>query len=93
MRANNAEVAQLALVPLLLLVASQSVVKMQVYSEADFDVFLPAGAGRHVAQTGVKFGMEEWTFGGPLLHAKFHPRRCLTGAARRHLQLISRTLD
>jgi len=24
---------------------------------------------------GVKFGMEEWTF-GPLLHAKFHAHRC-----------------
>jgi len=30
-----------------------------------------APQGRHVAPTGVKFGMEE-----PLLHAKFHPRRC-----------------
>ena len=28
-----------------------------------------------VAPMGVKFGMEEGTF-GPLLHAKFHPYRC-----------------
>ena len=37
-----------------------------------------APQGRHVAPMGVKFGMEEGTGGdfGPLLHAKFHPRRC-----------------
>ena len=34
-----------------------------------------APQGRHVAPMGVKFGMEEGTF-GPLLHAKFHPHRC-----------------
>ena len=44
-----------------------------VYSEADFEVFAPQG--RHVAPMGVKFGMEEGTF-GPLLLAKFHPHRC-----------------
>jgi len=32
-----------------------------VYSEADFEVFGPQG--RHVAPMGVKFGMEEGTFG------------------------------
>ena len=36
-------------------------------------VFAPQG--RHVAPMGVKFGMEEGTF-GPILHAKFHPHRC-----------------
>jgi len=39
------------------------------YSEADLEVFHPAG--RHVAPMGVKFGME-----GPLLHAKWHPHWC-----------------
>ena len=34
-----------------------------------------APQGQHVAPMGVKFGMEEGTF-GPLLHAKFHPHRC-----------------
>jgi len=38
-----------------------------VYSEADFEVFRPAGATR--CTDGVKFGMEE----GTVLHAKFHP--------------------
>ena len=37
-----------------------------VYSEADFEVFRPAGATR--CTDGVKFGMEE--------DAKFHPHRC-----------------
>ena len=47
-----------------------------VYSEADFEVFRPAGATR--CTDGVKFGMEEGLEGtfGPLLHAKFHPHRC-----------------
>ena len=36
-------------------------------------VFRPAGATR--CTDGVKFGMEEGTY-GPLLHAKFHPHRC-----------------
>ena len=36
-----------------------------VYSEADFEVFHPAGATR--CTDGTK---------GPLLHAKFHPHRC-----------------
>ena len=36
-----------------------------VYSEADFEVFRPAGATR--CTDGVKFG---------LLQAKFHPNRC-----------------
>ena len=44
-----------------------------IYSEADFEVFCPAGAAR--CTDGVKFGMEEGT-GRPLLHAKFHPHRC-----------------
>jgi len=43
------------------------------YSEADFQVFRPHGW--HVAPAGVKFGMEEGTF-GPLLYAKLHPHRC-----------------
>jgi len=33
-----------------------------------------APQGRHVAPTGVKFGVEEGE--GPLLHAKFYPHRC-----------------
>ena len=49
-----------------------------VYSEADFEVFHPAGATR--CTDGVKFGMEEGTFGKQggegreveCLHAKFH---------------------
>jgi len=41
-----------------------------VYSEADFEVFRPAGATR--CTDGVKFGTEEGTY-GPLLRAKFHP--------------------
>ena len=44
-----------------------------IYSEADFEVFRPAG--RHVAPMGVKFGTEEGTEGS-LLHAKFHPHHC-----------------
>ena len=44
-----------------------------VYSEANFEVFRPAGATR--CTDGGKFGMEEGTE-GPLLHAKFHPHRC-----------------
>ena len=44
-----------------------------VYSEADFEVFRPAGATRCTD------GGEIWHGGGtegPLLHAKFHPHRC-----------------
>ena len=44
-----------------------------VYSEADFEVFRPAGAKRCTD------GGEIWHAGGsfgPLLHAKFHPHRC-----------------
>jgi len=44
-----------------------------VYSEADFEVFRPAGATRCTDE--VKFGMEEGTE-GPLHHAKFHLHRC-----------------
>ena len=44
-----------------------------MYSEADFEVFRPAGA-THCTDA-VKFGVEEKTF-GPLLHAQFHPHRC-----------------
>jgi len=40
------------------------------YSEADLEVFRPAGATR--CTDGVKFGMEEGTE-DPLLHAEFHP--------------------
>jgi len=32
--------------------------------------------GQHVAPMGLKFGMEEGTSFGPLLHAKFHHHRC-----------------
>jgi len=49
-----------------------------VYSEADFEVFRPAGATRctvHGAPMKVKFGTEEGTQ-GLLVHAKFHPYRC-----------------
>ena len=43
-----------------------------VYSEADFEVFRPAGATRCTD------GGEIWHGGGDLglLHAKFHPHRC-----------------
>ena len=44
-----------------------------VYSEADFEVFRPAGG------TPCTDGGEIWRGGGtfgPLLHAKFHPHRC-----------------
>ena len=41
-----------------------------VYSEADFEVFCPAGATRCTD------GDEIWHGGSPLLHAKFHPHRC-----------------
>jgi len=43
-----------------------------IYSEADFEVFRPAGAIRCT-----DWG-EIWHGGGdqPLLHAKFHPNRC-----------------
>jgi len=41
-----------------------------IYSEADFEVFRPAGATRCTD------GGEIWHGGGPLLHAKFHPHRC-----------------
>jgi len=40
-----------------------------VYSEADFEVFRPAGATRCTD------GGEIW-HGGPLLRAKFYPHRC-----------------
>jgi len=40
-----------------------------VYSEANFEVFRPAGATRCTD------GDEIW-HGGPLLRAKFHPHRC-----------------
>jgi len=38
-----------------------------IYSEADFEVFRPAGATRCTD------GGEIWRRGPPLLHAKFHP--------------------
>ena len=41
-----------------------------VYSEADFEVFRPAGATRCTD------GGEIWHGGGDLFHAKFHPHRC-----------------
>jgi len=41
-----------------------------VYSEADFEVFRPAGVTRCTD------GSEIWHGGGPVLHAKFHPHRC-----------------
>jgi len=44
-----------------------------IYSDADFEVFRPAGATRCTDR--VKFGTEEGTE-GPLLHAKCHPHRC-----------------
>ena len=46
-----------------------------IYSEADFEVFRPAGATR--CTDGVKFGMVHAKFHPVLLlHAKFHPHRC-----------------
>ena len=45
-----------------------------IYSKADFEVFAPQV--RHLAPMGVKFGTEEGTKRGPLLHAKFQPHRC-----------------
>ena len=48
---------------------------------------------------GVKFGMEEGTFGpfgmeegtqGPLLHAKFHPHRCNEGVGPPKLKFLLR---
>jgi len=45
-----------------------------IYSEADFEVFRPAGMT--CCTLGVKFGMEELGTKGPLLHAKSHPHRC-----------------
>jgi len=47
--------------------------KYLIYSEADFEVFRPAGATRCTD------GGEIWHGGGdfgPLLHDKFHPHRC-----------------
>jgi len=41
-----------------------------VYSEADFEVFRPAGATRCTDVGAI------WHGGGDLLHAKFHPHRC-----------------
>jgi len=57
-----------------------------IYSEANFEVFRPAGATRWTDGGEIWHGggdrpwrrtahMEEGTK-GPLLHAKFHPRRC-----------------
>jgi len=46
-----------------------------IYSEADFEFFF-ALQGQHVAPMGMKFGLKEGTV-GPLLHAKFHPHRCI----------------
>jgi len=43
------------------------------YSEADFEVFRPAGTTR--CTDGEKFDTEEETE-GPLLRAKFHPHLC-----------------
>ena len=41
-----------------------------VYSEADFEVFRPAGATRCTDGGEIRHGE------GHLLHAKFHPHRC-----------------
>jgi len=41
-----------------------------IYSDADFEVFRPAGATRCTD------GGEIWHGGGPLLRAKFHAHRC-----------------
>ena len=46
-----------------------------IYSEANFEVFRPAGATRCTDGGGVKFDMEEGTF-PPLLRAKLHSHRC-----------------
>ena len=41
-----------------------------IYSEADFEVFRPAGTTRCTD------GGEIWHGGGDRIHAKFHPQRC-----------------
>ena len=48
-------------------IARSATCRYLIYSEADFEVF--RHAGRHAAQVGVKYRMEEGT-------AKFHPHRC-----------------
>jgi len=51
-------------------IASSASRRYLVYSEADFEVFRPAGATR--CTDGMRFGTED----GTLLHAKFRPHRC-----------------
>ena len=54
-------------------IARSATCRYLVYSEADFEVFRPAG--ETLCTMGVKFVVAEGTK-GPLLHAKFHPHRC-----------------
>ena len=54
-------------------IARSATCRYLIYSEADFEVFRPAGAT--LAPIGVKFGTEEGTEDS-LLHAKFYPNRC-----------------
>jgi len=51
-------------------IARSSTRRYLIYSEADFEVFRPAGA------TCCTDGGEIWHGGGDLLRAKFHPHRC-----------------
>ena len=51
-------------------VARSATRRYLIYSEADFEVFLPAGATRCT-----DWG-EIWRGGGPLLEAIFHANRC-----------------
>jgi len=48
-------------------IAHSAMCRYLSYLEADFEVFCPAGATWHVALMGVKFGMEEGTFGVALV--------------------------
>ena len=47
-----------------------------VYSEADFEVFRPAGATRCTDGVEIWHGGGDLRSEGPLLHVKFHPNRC-----------------
>ena len=65
--------AEACTVPVLLVtgsIARSARRRYLIYSEADFEVFRPAGATRCTD------GDEIWHGGGDLLRAKFHPHRC-----------------
>jgi len=52
------------------IIARSATCRYLSYSEADFEVFRPAGATRRTD------GGEIWHAGGPILRAKFYPHRC-----------------